>query len=134
MASVDDCLLYPLPGSADGRGALCVAEYQKQVPFDIQRVFFVYDVPAGASRGDHAHKTLYELIVGLNGRFDVLLDDGHRRRTVTVAPGVALLLPPGVWATQTAFEAGTCYAVLCSHPYDPADYLRDYAEFQRFIS
>lgn len=131
MASVDDCRLFRLPATADGRGALSVAEVGRDVAFPILRVFFVYGVPAGATRGDHAHKTLHEVLVGLTGAFDVDLDDGVQRRTVRVEPGLALHLVPMVWATQTRFEADTSYAVLCSAPYDPDDYLRDYSTFKQ---
>jgi hypothetical protein len=131
MPGVDDCRLFRLPQSADGRGTLCVAEGAAHVPFPIQRVFFVYDIPEGATRGDHAHKTLHEILVGLTGAFDVDLDDGRQRRTVRIEPGLALHLVPMVWATQARFSAGTSYAVLCSHLYDPDDYLRDYAIFKQ---
>jgi oxalate decarboxylase/phosphoglucose isomerase-like protein (cupin superfamily) len=100
------------------------------VPFEVQRVFFIYDVPTGESRGGHAHKELHEFIICLSGSFDVQLDDGEDKRTIHLnRPWKGLHVPPMVWAAETNFDTGSVCLVLASAPYDEADYLYDYDEY-----
>lgn len=105
------------------------------MPFDIKRVFYIYDVPAGEERGGHSHKCLQQLIVAISGAFDVLLDDGVAQRIVTLnRPYQGLLVAPGVWSKQFNFSSGSVGLVLASDHYDEDDYVRDYTEFKLLTS
>ena len=127
--------LIDLPKIADPRGNLTVAEQMNNVPFDIKRAYWVYDVPAGESRGGHAHKQLRQLVVALSGSFTVTLDDGKERSTVLLNhPYQALLIETGIWRTLDDFSSGAVCLVLASELYDPADYIYDYDEFIAYVS
>ena len=118
----------------DSRGVITVAEAQRHVPFVIERLFVVSSVAAGTSRGGHAHKAQTEFLICVTGSVEVRLDDGNQsRRLVLDKPDQGLLLPPLMWSTQVFQEPDSILAVLCDAPYDEADNLRDYAEFQAFI-
>ena len=130
MSSVHHCPVIELPKIADHRGNLTFIEGQEHIPFPVRRVFYVYDIPSGQSRGAHAHHTLHEFIVCLSGGLDVELDDGASKRTVRLdRPWKGLHLKPKVWASIGNFNPGTVYIVLASEHYDEADYIRDYDEF-----
>ena len=127
--------LIDLPKITDPRGNLTVAEQQKNVPFDIKRAYWVYDVPGGESRGGHAHKQLRQLVVALSGSFTVTLDDGKERTTVLLNhPYQALLIETGIWRTLDDFSSGAVCLVLASELYDPDDYIYDYDEFIAYVS
>ena len=127
--------LIDLPKITDPRGNLTVAEQMKNVPFDIKRAYWVYDVPAGESRGGHAHKQLRQLVVALSGSFTVTLDDGKERTTVLLNhPYQALLIETGIWRTLDDFSSGAVCLVLASELYDPDDYIYDYDEFIAYVS
>ena len=127
--------LIDLPKITDPRGNLTVAEQMKNIPFDIKRAYWVYDVPAGESRGGHAHKQLRQLVVALSGSFTVTLDDGKERTTVLLNhPYQALLIETGIWRTLDDFSSGAVCLVLASELYDPADYIYDYDEFIAYVS
>lgn len=114
----------------DARGTLCVVEGGRDVPFPIERVFYVYGVPESADRGAHAHRSLQQVLVCVAGSMDLVLDDGRSQRTVRVSdPAHGVYIPPMVWAAQTNLQPGTVYMVFASAPYDEADYLRDYHGF-----
>jgi hypothetical protein len=122
--------LVDLPKIEDPRGHLTFVEGHRHVPFDIQRVYYVYDVPAGADRGGHAHKTLHQLIIAASGSFDVAVDDGQVRQRVHLDQAfVGLYLPPMHWRDLTSFSSGSVCLVLASAPYDRTDYIHDYREF-----
>ena len=130
MSRVDQCELLDLPKVADPRGNLTFIEGGRHVPFDIKRVFFIYDVPTGESRGAHAHKQLHEFIICLSGSFDVELDDGESKRTVHLnRPWFGLHVPPMIWAAETNFDPGSVCLVLTSALYDESDYLHDYEAY-----
>lgn len=132
MSRVEDCRFIELPKIADRPGNLTFVEGSAHVPFDLARVFYVYDIPADAYRGTHAHKTLHEVLVCISGSFDVNVDDGTNKATLTLnRPWRGLHLPPMLWASQSNFAPGTVYLVLASAPYDVGDYIRDYDEFLR---
>jgi dTDP-4-dehydrorhamnose 3,5-epimerase-like enzyme len=128
--SVEDCTLIELPVVEDRQGNLAFAEARKHVPFPIARVFYVYDVPATAQRGGHAHLELEEAVFCLHGRLEIALDDGERRRRVVLDdPRVGIHLPPLTWYDIDGFAAGTVYLVFASAPYEEADYIRDHERF-----
>lgn len=112
------------------RGSLTFVESDNQLPFAIQRVFYLYDVPTGEGRGAHAHKTLHQFLICLSGSFDVLLDDGTAQTAVHLnRPWQGLHIPPMIWAAERNFDPGSLCLVLASASYDEADYLRDYDQF-----
>ena len=119
-----------LPKIEDPRGNLTFVEGHRHIPFEIQRVYYLYDVPGGADRGGHAHKTLHQLIIAASGSFDVAVDDGLARQVVHLDRAfVGLYLPPMHWRDLTNFSSGSVCLVLASAPYDRADYVHDYGEF-----
>ena len=128
-------LLINLPRILDPRGNLTVAQAQEQVPFDIRRVYWVYDVPAGESRGGHAHKRCRELIVAVSGSFHVTLDNGTERKTFLLNhPYQGLLVNTDTWRTLEDFSSGAVCLVLAEDPFDEDDYIREYDEYLKFIS
>ncbi len=120
-----------LPRITDPRGNLTVAEQLKEVPFDIKRVYWTYDVPGGESRGGHAHKRLYQLLVAMSGSFIVNLDNGHTKETYLLNhPWQGLLIGPGTWRTLDDFSSGAVCMVLASEHFDLDDYIYDYDQFK----
>ena len=132
--SVDDCRLVELPVIHNPQGNLTFIEGAQHVPFDIARVYYLYDVPGGATRGGHAHKQLQQLLIAMSGSFDVLLDDGERTRTVRLNRSyVGLYMPTMIWRELVDFSSGSVCMVLASAPYEEADYIRDYDEFRAAV-
>ena len=130
--SIDRCKIVDLPKISDPRGNLTFIEGQSHVPFDIQRVYYLYDVPGGAERGGHAHKGLHQFIVAMSGSFDVVLDDGKDKKRVHLNRSYnGLYVCPMIWRELDNFSSGAVCLVLASTRYDEADYYRDYAEFRR---
>lgn len=120
--------------SLDTRGSLMAIDFKDFPAFKVQRVFYIYNVPAHNVRGEHAHKNCSQFLIALNGSVKILLDDGKSRALVTLnSSGEGLLIPPMVWGTQFQFSPGTILAVLASHPYDPLDYIQSYTEFISLI-
>lgn len=118
---------------SDRKGNLTVVENGSTVPFDVKRVYYLYDVPGGVARGGHAHRSLYQMIVAVSGCFSVTLDDGLVKRTFMLnRPYKALLVVPGIWRTLDDFSSGAVCMVLASEPYDDDDYIRDYDDFLDF--
>jgi hypothetical protein len=129
--SVDQCRLIELPRINDPRGNLTFIEGSRHIPFEIKRVYYLYDVPGGASRGGHAHRELHQLLVAMSGSFDVVLDDGEKKRTVTLNRSYyGLYLPNMIWRELVNFSSGAVCTVLASHYYEEADYYRDYDDFK----
>jgi hypothetical protein len=119
-----------LPINHHEKGNLTVIENSKEIPFDVHRIYYLYDVPAGESRGGHAHKELKQLIVAASGSFDVIVTDGKIRRIFTLnRPYQGLLIVPGIWRELDNFSSGSVCLVLASHEYDENDYLREYSDF-----
>ena len=132
-SSIYDCVILPLGKIHNPAGNLTVVEGQKNLPFEVQRIYYLYDVPGGQTRGGHGHKQLSQLIVAAGGSFDVLLDDGMNKKVVTLnRPNVGLLVVPGIWRELLEFSSGSVCLVLASCKYDEADYIRDYTEFKEF--
>lgn len=130
--TVYDCTILELDKHHHEKGNITVVENGITIPFDIQRTYYLYDVPGGESRGGHAHKELYQLIVAASGSFTVTLDDGSVKRTFLLnRPYQALLVVPGIWRELDDFSSGSVCLVLASHPYDETDYIRNYDEFLR---
>lgn len=132
--TVDDCRLIELPRIESESGAITPVTGGDEIPFDLRRVFFLYDVVTGAERGGHAHRELEQVWVAAMGSFRAVLDDGHERRTVDLRqPHVGLYIPTMVWTELVDFASGTICVVLASLPYDESEYIRDYADFRREV-
>ncbi|RJP71771.1 MAG: WxcM-like domain-containing protein [Comamonadaceae bacterium] len=132
--SVDQCRIVELPKISDPRGNLTFIEGRRHVPFDFQRMYYLYDVPGGAERGGHAHKALHQLIIAMSGSFDVLLDDGRNKKQLHLNRSYyGLYVCPLIWRELNNFSSGSVCVVLASNTYDEADYYRDYSEFLQAI-
>jgi hypothetical protein len=128
--SLSDCKLIQLPKISDPRGNLTFVEGGGHVPFSIQRVYYLYDVPGGAERGGHAHKGLQQLIIAMSGSFDVVLDDGREKRRYHLNRSYqGLYVCPMIWRELDNFSSGSVLMVLASNRYDESDYYRHYREF-----
>lgn len=135
VANVYNCSVIPLPKIDRDGGSMTIIENEKHIPFSIQRVYYLYDLPGGTSRGGHAHKKLYEFIVAVSGSFSVLLDDGVTRKVVTLnRPDYGMLLMPGVWRELFEFSSGSVCLVAASDKFDEDDYIRDYNTFKELRS
>ncbi len=131
--TVDDCRIIELGKHHGATGNITVVENGKAIDFDIKRVFYIYDIPGGVTRGAHAHKTLRELIVAATGSFEVRVFDGEREKIFLLNhPSKALYLPCGVWEELRNFSSGSVALVLASTPYIPEDYFRDFDEFLKY--
>ncbi len=127
---VDDCRVIEFPKITDPKGNLTFIEKERHVPFEIKRIFYLYDVPTGESRGAHAHKTLQQVLICLAGSFDVVVDDGLRQKKVHLnRPWRGLYMPPLIWGAEVNFDAGSVCLVLASDLYSEADYYRDYSTY-----
>lgn len=130
--NIDNCKIVELPKITDPRGNLTFIEGGDHIPFDIQRVYYLYDVPGGAERGGHAHKGLHQLIVAMSGSFDVVLDDGKNKKRVHLARSYyGLYVCPMIWRELDNFSSGSVCMVLASNKYDEADYYRNYNDFMK---
>ncbi len=128
--NIDLCKLINFPKITDARGNLTFVEGGNQIPFDIQRVYYLYDVPGGAQRGGHAHKDLHQVIIAMSGSFDVLLDDGTNKKRVHMNRSYnGLYVCPMIWRELDNFSSGSVLMVLASNKYDESDYYREYADF-----
>lgn len=132
--SVTDCSIIELDRHhSDRKGNLTVVENGVTLPFDVKRVYYLYDVPGGESRGAHAHKELSQLIIAASGSFNVTLDDGNTKRSYFLnRPYQGLLIKPGIWRDLDDFSSGAVCMVLASDVYKPEDYIREYQEFIAF--
>lgn len=130
--SINDVKIIEVPTVSDTRGKLAVVE-KKCIPFDIKRVYYLYDVPSDSYRGGHAHKKLYQMLVALSGSFEVHVKDGENERKITLnKPDKGLLIVPGIWREIDNFSSGSVCLVLASEEYDESDYIRDYEDFKLF--
>lgn len=128
--SVYDCVILPLSKIHNRAGNITIVEGQTNIPFDVRRIYYLYDIPCGEGRGGHAHKALYQLIVAASGSFNVLLDDGQNKKIVTLnRPDYGLMIVPGIWRELFDFSSGAICLVLASAKYDASDYIRDYEYF-----
>lgn len=132
--SVYDCSIIELPKIETEGGNITPIHGNINVPFDVKRVFYSYDIPGGESRGAHAHKDCHQFLIAASGAYEVLLDDGTNKRTVLLnRPFFGLHVPPGIWASEQAFSSGSICLVLASHGYCEEDYIRNYEDYLEFI-
>jgi hypothetical protein len=131
--SVFDCSLIELPKIKDRSGNITAIENNIHIPFEVNRVFYLYDIPGGEDRGAHAHINCHQFLVAASGSFEVLLDDGKVKKTIMLnQPFRGLHIPPGIWASEVNFSSGSICLVLASHKYDESDYIRKYNEFLNY--
>ncbi len=131
--TIEDCKLIDLRKISDPRGNLTPIEGKIDVPFEINRVYYLYDVPAGENRGAHAHKELQQLIIAANGSFTITLDDGEQRKSFTLnRPYQGLIIVPGIWRDLGDFSSGAVLVCLASEHYDEDDYIREYEDFLNY--
>lgn len=130
MTTIHDSITIDITKIHDTRGNLSVIE-GNAVPFEMKRVYYLYDVPSGATRGGHSHINQQELLVALGGSFDVILNDGDEQKTVTLnKPNVGLLIVNGIWRELQNFSSGSVCLVLASDVFDEEDYIRDFQDFK----
>jgi len=128
--TVFDCEVIELQRIQNRSGNITVTENMKDIPFNVNRIFYLYDIPGGESRGAHAHKECHQFLIAASGSFEVLLDDGKVKKTIFLnQPFRGLHIPPGVWASENNFSSGSICMVLASEVYKEEDYIRDYDEF-----
>ena len=129
-SSIYNCGLVQLPKIHNRAGNITALENNLNVPFDVKRVYYLYDIPGGESRGGHAHKELQQFIVAVSGAFDVLLDDGTNKKVIHLdRPYIGLHIVPGIWRELLNFSSGAVCLVLASHIYDEKDYIRTYDDY-----
>lgn len=130
--TVENCLLLDVPKIADSRGNLAVVEGET-LPFVFKRVYYLFDVPSSSRRGGHAHKSQQEFLIAVSGSFEVILDDGKNKKSVTLnKPDKGLLIPTGIWRELENFSSGAICLVFSSGEFDEEDYLREYTDFKSF--
>lgn len=135
MMTIEDVKLIELPKFLDARGNLSFAENNKQIPFEIKRTYWIYDVPGGESRGGHAFRENQEVIVALSGAFDIIVDDGKRKKKINLnRPYYGLYVPAGLWRTMENFSTNSLALEFGSRRYDKEDYIRDYEQFKTLKS
>ena len=131
--TVYDSAVIEVPRIGSRNGHISVIEGGNNLPFNIQRVFYLYDIPGGEGRGAHAHKVCHQFLIAASGAFEVLIDDGQNKRTVRLdRPYYGLHIPPGLWAAEQSFSSGSICLVLTSHLYDEKDYIRNYEEYKEY--
>jgi hypothetical protein len=134
MHGLAACKIIELPKISDPRGNLTFIENGTHMPFDIKRVYYLYDVPGGAERGGHAHKDLHQLIIAMSGSFDVVLDDGREKKRFHLNRSYnGLYVCPMIWRELDNFSSGSVSLVLASNMFDESDYYRDYTEYMRVV-
>ncbi|HYC62671.1 MAG TPA: FdtA/QdtA family cupin domain-containing protein [Thermoanaerobaculia bacterium] len=132
-ATIDDCTVIDLPRIPRRQGNITAIETGTHIPFEVARVYYLYDIPGGEARGGHGHRELQQLIVAAVGSFDVIVDDGSRRKTISVNRAYyGIYVPPLMWRELVNFSSGAICLVLASLPYDENDYFRTYQEFVGF--
>jgi len=132
MKTVFDCGVFDLPKIQSRSGNITPIENFKEIPFQIKRIFYLYDIPGGESRGAHAHRECHQFLIAASGSFEVRLDDGTVKKTIMLnQPFRGIHIPPGIWASEVNFSSGAICLVLASHPYNESDYIRNYKEFKQ---
>ncbi len=130
--TVFDCSIIQLPKIHNRAGNITLVSNNTEVPFEVKRVFYIYDIPSGENRGAHAHVNCHQFLIAASGSFEIELDDGNTKRTVMLnRPDYGLHIPPGIWASEKGFSSGSICLVLASHKYDELDYIRNYEDFYK---
>jgi len=133
VSDIHSCNVVELTKIHNPAGNITIIQNGNDQPFKIRRIYYLYDVPGGSDRGGHAHKKLYQLIVAASGSFDVILDDRRNKKIIQLnRPYFGLLVVPGIWREIVNFSSGAICLVMASDKYDPEDYIRDYADFQKY--
>ncbi|WP_293575538.1 FdtA/QdtA family cupin domain-containing protein [Phaeobacter sp.] len=131
---LEDCKVLDLPKIEDARGNLTFVEGMNHIPFDIKRVYYLYDVPGGSDRGAHAHKDLHQFMIAMSGSFDVVLDDGYNKKRFHLNRSYfGIYICPMMWRYLDNFSSGAVCMVMASAPYDESDYIRDYGDFRQAV-
>lgn len=131
-SDINSCNVVELTKIHNPAGNITIIQNGINMPFDVKRVYYIYDVPGGSDRGGHAHKALYQIIVAASGSFDVILDDGRNKKIIKLnRPNFGLLVVPGIWREIVNFSSGAICLVLASEKYYSGDYIRDYSDFQK---
>jgi hypothetical protein len=131
--TVYDCSIIEMPRIENEAGNITPIQGIENLPFEVKRVFYLYDIPGGEARGAHAHKKCHQFLIAASGSFEIALDDGKNKRTITLnRPYYGLHIPPGIWAAEQGFSSGSICLALTSHKYDEADYIRGYDEFLEY--
>ena len=132
--SVFDCGIFKLPKTSFREGNITVIENKINIPFDVNRIFYLYDIPGGESRGAHAHKKCHQFLIAASGSFEVLLNDGKTQKLISLnQPYMGLHILPGIWAAEINFSSGAICLVLASEKYEESDYIRNYEDFLNYI-
>lgn len=133
VSDIHNCHVIELPKIHNRAGNITIVQNGGRQPFDVKRIYYLYDVPGGSERGGHAHKGLFQLLIAASGSFDVILDDGNWKKIVQLnRPYYGLLIIPGIWREIVNFSSGAICLVLASSKYDENDYIRNYDEFLKF--
>lgn len=131
---LSECKIINFPVVHDVRGNLSFIEENRQIPFQIKRVYYLYDVPSGATRGGHAHKALHQVVIALSGSFEIILDDGYNKRSFFLnRPHYGIYIPPRVWRELENFSSNSVALSLVSEVYDESDYIRNYDAFKSYV-
>lgn len=131
---LDECRIINLSKISDPRGILTIINSNENIPFEIKRIFYIYNIPKGEKRGNHANRSVKELIICLAGGFDVNLDDGFKKKVIHLdKPWQGLFIPPMIWASESNYEEGTICLALASEEYDVSKYYNDYNEFLKAV-
>jgi hypothetical protein len=131
--TVFDCSVIELDSLKNRAGNISIIENSINLPFDVKRLFYIYDIPGGGDRGAHAHRECHQFLVAVSGSFEIEMDDGLNKRTVALnRPYFGLYVPPGIWAAEKGFSSGAVCLVLTSHKFDEKDYIRNYSDFLNF--
>lgn len=134
FSSVFDCSIIPLPRIYFREGNITPIANSQEIPFDVNRVFYLYDIPGGVSRGGHAHKECHQFVIAASGSFEVFLDDGTTQRIVQLnRPYIGIHIPPMIWASEINFSSGAVCLVLASHTYNSSDYIRQYDTYKSLL-
>lgn len=134
-STIFDCDIIALPKFGDRDGYITSINNFIEIPFEVNRVFYLYDIPGGESRGAHAHKLCHQFLIAASGSFEVLFEDGKTKKQVLLnRPEFGLHIPPGIWASEINFSSGSICLVLASHEYNEADYIREYQDYLQYIN
>jgi hypothetical protein len=133
VSDIHNCNVVELTRIHNPAGNITIIQNSKHQPFNVRRIYYLYDVPGGSERGGHAHKKLFQLIVAASGSFDVILDDGLNKKIIQLnRPYFGVLVVPGIWREIVNFSSGAICLVLASEKYEKEDYIRDYSDFKKY--